>query len=61
MDFYGTNQLLFLYSAFFKCLRKNGIKWSNTSYGSYLQTSRKPTIQLGERYFVTRSLNLAYA
>ena len=42
MDFDGTNQLLFLCSAFFKCLRKTGIKWSNTSYVSYLQISRKP-------------------
>ena len=35
-DFDGTNQLLFLYSAFFKCLRKTGIKWSNSSYIRYL-------------------------
>ena len=46
VDFDGTNQLQFLYSALFKCLRKTIIKWSSTSFVSYLQTSRKPKIQL---------------
>jgi hypothetical protein len=46
MDFNITDQLLNGYFAFVRYWRKNGSKMGQ--YISYLYTSRKPMIQLGE-------------
>ena len=56
VDFDTTSQLLTIYSAFVKYLRKN---WNTTKqYISSLQTSRKLMIQLGRRSCITFSLSL---
>jgi hypothetical protein len=56
VDFEATGQLLIIYSAFFKHLRKNGNRVEQTI--SYLQTSRKLMIQLGGRACIIFSLSL---
>jgi hypothetical protein len=45
MDFNATGQLLIIYTAFVKYLRKNGNTMKQCI--SYLQTSKKLMIQLG--------------
>jgi len=45
VDFDVTDQLVIVYSVFVKCSRKNGNAIRQCI--SYLQTSRKPIIQLG--------------
>ena len=56
LDFDATGQILIIHSASVKYLRKNG----NTPKKciTYLQTSRKLTIQLGERSCIIFSLSL---
>ena len=51
-----TGQLLIIYSAFVKYLRKTGNKLKQCIV--YLQTSRKLMIQLGERSCIIFSLSL---
>jgi hypothetical protein len=57
VDFDATGQLQIIYSAFVKFMRK---KNGNTMKQciSYLQTSSKPMIRLGERSFIIFTLNL---
>ena len=56
MDFEGTSQLLIIYSAFVKYLRKNG-STTNQCISS-LQTSRKLMIQLRGRSCIIFLLSL---
>jgi hypothetical protein len=58
MDLNVINQLLISYSAFVRYWRKN--RGAMEQYISYLQTSRKPMIQLEGKYYTTFSLNLVY-
>jgi hypothetical protein len=51
VEFDARGQLLIIYSAFLKYVRKTG----NTI--SYLQNSRRPQIHLGGRYFIIISLS----
>jgi len=56
VDFNVTGQLLFIYSAFVKYLRKNGNKRRQCI--GYISTEIKPMIQLGGRSCIIFSLNL---
>ena len=56
MDFNITDQLLFIYSEFVKYFRQNEI--TELQCISYIQTSRKPMIQLGRRFCIIISLSL---
>jgi len=56
VDFDATGQLLIIYSAFFKHLRKNGNTMKQCI--GYLQTSRNLMIELGGRSCIIFSLSL---
>jgi hypothetical protein len=56
VDFNVTGQLLFIYSAFVKYLRKNGNK--SRQYFSFISTEIKPMIQIGGRSCIIFSLSL---
>jgi hypothetical protein len=56
VDFDATGQLLIIYSAFVKFLRKNGNKMKQCI--SYLYNLVKLMIQLGERTYIIFSLSV---
>ena len=55
MDFDATGQLLVIYYAFVKYLKKSGNRMKQ--FISYLQASRKPVIQIGRRSCIIFSLS----
>ena len=57
VDFNAKGELLIIYSAVIKYLKKMGIKRRSVS-SAYMQTSRKVMIQLGGRSCIIFSLSL---